>query len=297
MSVWLWTCLLLVLYPALHFLAWLEYPVLSRWIAEENFTVTTRKPYRERTQRIRIWSCFLQRLGNVCCDVTWYLPDRFLLLVCFSLLFSLSQHHPRLSLSSHGPTLKRLHWNGGPFHLCHSSILLWYVLISPIKSSWYSSEDFIAMCTVSTPSLFSRFFWRLSFWPIDAVVLWDWIISLPREYRFVRSPQAPLFLILPFCLGMENSLDSSQDSISLLPVSLCDVLIVSYIHEFTVYLVTGLSLLYHTCFSASSLTIQEKHARESTRLVFLVRLKSSSNHHPVEDPSGSCYVESSRVRM
>ena len=102
------------------------------------------------------------------------------------------------SSSSHGPTLKRLHWNGGPFHLCHSSILLWYVLISPNQPSWNSSEDFVAMCTASTPSLFSRIFWRLSFWPIDAVVLWDWIISLPREYRFVRFPHAPLFLILPF---------------------------------------------------------------------------------------------------
>ena len=75
--------------------AWLEYPVLSWWIAEENFSVTTRKPYRERTHRIWIWSCFLQRLGNVCCDVTWYLPDRlFLLLVCFSLVFTLPTSSP-----------------------------------------------------------------------------------------------------------------------------------------------------------------------------------------------------------
>ena len=40
----------------------------------------------------------------------------------------------------------------------------------------------------------------MSFWPIDAVVLWDWIISLPREYRFVRSLHAPLFLFLTFSL-------------------------------------------------------------------------------------------------
>ena len=181
-----------------------SYPVLHTTspmkIAEEIFEVTTPNPYRDRTHRIRIWCCFLQRLRSVCCDVTWYLPDRLcLLLVCFCLLFSFLQHHPASPSSSHGPTLKRLHWNGGPFHLCHSSILLWYVLTSPNQSTCNSSEDFIAMCTASTP-LFSRFFWRLSFWPIDAVVLWDWIISLPREYRFVRSPHAPLFLILPFLL-------------------------------------------------------------------------------------------------
>ena len=77
-------------------------------------------------------------------------------LLCFCLLlFSFSQHlSPALS-SFHGPTVKRRHWNGGPFHLCHSSILLWYVLISPNQPSWNSSEDFIAMCTASTPSVLS----------------------------------------------------------------------------------------------------------------------------------------------
>ena len=68
--------------------------IVRYYIAEENFEVTTPNPYRDRTHRIRIWSCFLQRLGNVCCDVTWYLPDRlWLLLVCFCPpLFSFFQH-------------------------------------------------------------------------------------------------------------------------------------------------------------------------------------------------------------
>ena len=101
----------------------------------------------------------------------------------------------------------------------------------------------------------------------------------PKRISLRAFSTCPSFSHLTFFyLGMENSLDSSKDSISLLPVSLCDVLIVSYIHEFTLYLVTGLSLLYPTCSTASSLTIQEKHARESTRSAVLVRLKSCSNH-------------------
>jgi hypothetical protein len=55
------------------------------------------------------------------------------------------------------------------------------------------------------------------------------------------------------------------------------------------------------CSVALSLTIQGRHAREFTRLVPLVRFKSSSNHPPpffkIPVLSGSGYVESSRVRM
>jgi hypothetical protein len=118
----------------------------------------------------------------------------------------------------------------------------------------------------------------------------------PKRISLRAFSNAPLFLFLLFHLDMENSLDSSQDCISLLPVSLCDVLIVSYIHKFA-YLVTGSSLLCPTCSIASSLTIQEKHARKFTRLVLFILLKASSHHPSIQDPSGSGYVESSRVRM
>ena len=47
---------------------------LVEYNSGRKFRVTTRNPYRVRTHRIRIWCCFFQSLGNVCCDVTWVSP-------------------------------------------------------------------------------------------------------------------------------------------------------------------------------------------------------------------------------
>jgi hypothetical protein len=135
------------------------------------------------------------------------------------------------------------------------------------------------MCTASTPSLFSLFLthvllnYRCSrFMGLDH--------QSPKRISLRAFSTCSFLYFLTFYLGLENSLDSSQDSVSLLPVSLCDILIVSYIHK-PIYLAIGSSLLYPTCSFVSSLTIQGKHAREFTRLVFLVRLKSRSDHTPV----------------
>jgi len=137
------------------------------------------------------------------------------------LLFSLSQHPPAPPLHPMDPHSKDSIETADHFiyvtqvYFCgtysfHLTIQL-LELIRGFYSHVYSANSF---------SVLSHFFWHTSFWPIDAVVLWDWIISLPREYRFVRSPHAsPSLSLLTFYLGMENSLDSSQDSVSLLPVS------------------------------------------------------------------------------
>jgi len=54
----------------------------------------------------------------------------------------------------------------------------------------------------------------------DAVVLWDWIISLPREYCFVSSIFERIYSsLIVLHQDLENSLDASQDGVSLLPVS------------------------------------------------------------------------------
>ena len=97
------------------------------------------------------------------------------------------------------------------------------------------------------------------------MVLWDWIISLPREYRFVRFSTRPSVSLLTFYLGMENSLDSSQDSVSLLPVSLCGVLIVSYIQKFyllSYWVITVVPYLLY-CFVVD-------HSRETCERIYKV---------------------------
>ena len=64
---------------------------------------------------------------------------------------------------------------------------------------------------------------------LDAVVLWDWIISLPREYIFVRRAA---FMYAPFLLrisshslhtGLEDPLDAGQNGLPVLPVSICGI--------------------------------------------------------------------------
>jgi hypothetical protein len=58
-------------------------------------------------------------------------------------------------------------------------------------------------------------------WTIDAVVLWDWVISLPREWRFVRSSTINIHESYIFYLsGLENSLDTGQGCLPVLPVRL-----------------------------------------------------------------------------
>lgn len=80
-------------------------------------------------------------------------------------------------------------------------------------------------CVSASPSLCwsSRPFADI---PADAVVLWDWIISLPREYRFVSlclhsENQASRISLRS---GMEDALDPGQNGLPLLPASLYDFL-------------------------------------------------------------------------
>jgi hypothetical protein len=93
----------------------------------------------------------------------------------------------------------------------------------------------------------------------DAVVLWDWIISLPREYRFVSVKSgAYIRLFIAFSIGLEYSLDSSQDGISLLQVSLYDTTILFYI--INILAGTGSLPLCHTFCIVSLSTIHWKCA-------------------------------------
>ena len=105
--------------------------------------------------------------------------------------------------------------------------------------------------------------------PPDAVVLWDWIISLPREYHFVGSFSPHIVTSLTiFCKGMEDSLDSSQDGVSLLPVSIYDTLIVFCI-TFGPLKGIGSSLLYHISCIALSLITRSRHANVYSRYILL----------------------------
>ena len=63
--------------------------------------------------------------------------------------------------------------------------------------------------------------------PIDAVVLWDWIISIPREWRFVCFLLSPATSPLTTPLDLEDHLDSGQSCIPLLSVRENDTLLVS----------------------------------------------------------------------
>lgn len=100
--------------------------------------------------RKRMGSCFFQSLGNVCCDVTGisqipYAP----LPSAIPLLFS-HPHHPPV------PLLPAVRYNGfrvcsghsdsGPFHLRHSSILLWYVSLTSLSTVPESHPRILQPC-------------------------------------------------------------------------------------------------------------------------------------------------------
>ena|ERR1700761_8112287 len=106
--------------------------------------------------------------------------------------------------------------------------------------------------TRHSPSLYST----------DAVVLWDWIISLPREWKYVGSPSSYIYnaskTVHPrsgrhlghqlkqrtYFAGMNASTLLSHDSMST---------------------VTGSSRSCPTCFTPSSTTTVLKLAKKSTR--------------------------------
>jgi len=52
-----------------------------------------------------------------------------------------------------------------------------------------------------------------------AVVLWDWVISLPREWRFVNTPCPSHPLFINTLIDLAHPLDPRQNCVSLLPVS------------------------------------------------------------------------------
>jgi hypothetical protein len=52
----------------------------------------------------------------------------------------------------------------------------------------------------------------------DAVVVWDWLISLPREWRFVRLLPFCLFALLTSRSDLEDHLDARQSCIPFLSV-------------------------------------------------------------------------------
>jgi hypothetical protein len=55
----------------------------------------------------------------------------------------------------------------------------------------------------------------------DAVVLWDWVISLSREWRYVCAIPTPFPKSGSFWLpGMEDPLDAGQICVPVLPVSI-----------------------------------------------------------------------------
>jgi hypothetical protein len=54
---------------------------------------------------------------------------------------------------------------------------------------------------------------------IDTVVLWDWIISLPREWQYVNTfVPAHLYNSRRYLADLEDVLDSSQSGVLVLPV-------------------------------------------------------------------------------
>ena len=138
--------------------------------------------------------------------------------------------------------------NNGPrphcrraLHLCHSSILLWcvstlasqfYLLTRGYCSHVYESVLVLLLCSDACSFV------------SDAVVIWDWIISLPREYRFVDNSCvfSAALAFLTDLVGLEDSLDSRQNSISLLSVSYSDTLL-----EFRLILLLFKLLGHHCC--------------------------------------------------
>ena len=58
---------------------------------------------------------------------------------------------------------------------------------------------------------------------VDAIVVWDWVIALPREYRFVSI--SPIYFHhvrhrrRRQLLDLEDGLDPGQDGVPALPVS------------------------------------------------------------------------------
>lgn len=96
--------------------------------------------------------------------------------------------------------------------------------------------------------------------PADAVVLWDWLTSLPREWRFVYPPLFLVdFLLKSGPIGLENALDSSQGRIFVLSASissllpLLDLIWSSPFNLYTSFflLVTGSLGSFHTSCSVS----------------------------------------------
>lgn len=64
-----------------------------------------------------------------------------------ALLFSTTTISSRNTISHYPPNGPHERCNSGPFHICHSDLLLWYVLTSSSSCSSSSSSDFSAMCT------------------------------------------------------------------------------------------------------------------------------------------------------
>ena len=132
---------------------------LVEYNSGRKFRVTTRNPYRVRTHRIRIWCCFFQSLGNVCCDVTWVSPSSTLCsFVSVSSCFHPPNIIPLLPLHPMDPLSKDSIETADHFIYVTQVYFCGTYSFHLTSPPWNSSEDFIAMCTASTPSLFSRFF-------------------------------------------------------------------------------------------------------------------------------------------
>lgn len=184
-----------------------------------------------RSHRIWILDCFLQRLRNVCCDVTldrlwvWFVSV-FLPNITPLLLFipwTLSRKTPLIRRTISSMSLKYTFVVRTRFTL---PILL--ELIRGFYSHVYAVISFSVLSLFLTLVLLT--YRCSSFMGLDH--------QSPKRVSlraFSTCPSISLLTLFFLGLDMENSLDSSQDSISLLPVSLCDVLIISYIHQFTLY--------------------------------------------------------------